>query len=268
MQDLSSSQLSKLIEAVQKQIDQGVLARSVSIDWEGKRYWIKTALHSQMNTWHRLQDVAAFLFRVPMLRATISSSGEEGLKAEVSHIKKVAVRGVLVPEVVAVNVGWILLSDIGMPLFDLVDQAPSVEEKEQFLTLGASSLSSLHNLDGWHGTGQLRDMTYRDGQIGFIDFEENVGEAMRPAAAQARDLLRFLISAVRFDAGDGKLLEKIVQAYEKNAPQAIWPEVRSLLRVLGVLAFLLKPFRAKLGRDLRHAMLTYEALKKAEFSHL
>lgn len=268
MQNLSSSQLSLLIEAVQKQVDQGVLARCVPVDWEGKRYWIKIALQSQMNTWNRLQNFAAVLCRVPMLRATVSSSGEEGLKAEASHIKKVASRGALVPEVVAVNPGWILLSDIGVPLFDMVNETARAEEKEHFLMLGANALSSLHNMGGWHGTGQLRDMTHRDGQIGFIDFEENVGEAMSPAAAQARDFMRFIISAVRFDSGDGKLLEKIVQAYEKKAPQAVWSEVRSLLRVLGVLVFLLKPFTSKLGRDLRHAVLTYEALKKVQLAHL
>lgn len=268
MQDLSTADLSKLINMVQKQVDQGVRARSVPLDWQGERYWIKIALQSQRNIWHRLQNIGAFLFRVPMLRATVSLAGAAGLEGEASRIKKIATRGVLAPKVVALQPGWLLLGDIGVSLFDQINQSADAEDKEKLLVLGARALSCLHAQGGWHGTGQLRDMIYAGGEIGFIDFEESVGEVMSVVSAQARDLLRFLISAVRFDTGDGKLLETLVQTYETNAPQGVWAEIHSLLRVMGAVVFLLKPFHQKLGRDLRHAVLTYEALKKAQLAHL
>ena len=248
-----------LIIATQQRVDEGVPARSVPFDWHGKRYWIKISLKSQKNTWHRLQNCFAILFRVPLLRATVSSSGDEGLSAECRRLERIAKRGVLVPKVVAQKPGWILLSDIGPCLYDQLNET---DNKRDMLLLAARSMSKLHQANGWHGTGQLRDMIFADGQIGYIDFEENVGEAMETSAAQARDVLRFLISAVRYDTGDGQLLESLLHAYKEDAPKNVWPQIKTALKLMRPFACLLKPFQKNLGRDLRHALLVFNALKK------
>ncbi len=249
-----------LIIEVQLEVDKGVPARSVPFDWYGQRYWIKISLKSQANNWHRVQNFFAGLVGVGMLRATVSNAGEEGLQDEVSRLKRVAERGVLVPDVVATRPGWILLSDIGNSLFDEIQNCT---DKPKLLCNAACAFAKLHNAGGWHGTGQLRDLVLSpDQEIGFIDFEENVGEAMDVDAAQARDVLRFLISSVRFDEGDGKLLETILNTYRENAPAHVWPQMRAALKLMKPVAFLLKPFQKKLGRDLRHALLVYSALQK------
>ena len=64
-----------------------------------------------------------------------------------------------------------MLSDIGPSLFDHINQS---DDKEALLNLAAQAMSKLHRAGGWHGTGQLRDMIYDDGQIGYIDFEESI----------------------------------------------------------------------------------------------
>lgn len=249
----------ELITAVQKTVDKGVGARSVPFDWQEKRYWIKIAIKSQMNNWHRVQNFFAALLGVPMLRATVSNAGDLGLDDEVRRLERVAGRGVLVPKVVAQKPGWILLDDIGVSLFSELEKSDC---PDCLLKQAALAFADLHNAGGWHGTGQLRDLVVeRDGKIGFIDFEESVGEAMDAKTAQARDILRFLISAVRFDAGDGKMLEMILQTYRKKGPDHVWPQMRSVLRLIRPIAFFLQPFHKKLGRDLRHALLVYNALK-------
>lgn len=251
----------KIVTAVQNAVDQGVGARSVPFDWQGRRYWIKIALQEQTNNWHRFQNLFAGLLRCSMLRATVSSAMDDGLNAEARRLKKVAERGVRVPRVVARQPGWILLDDIGKNLFEQVQQH---QDKQAFLIKAAHAVAKLHQAGGWHGTGQLRDMILcPDGEIGFIDFEENVGEAMEVCAAQARDLLRFLISSVRFDAGDGVLLCQIMQAYRQTAPQDVWPHIHHAMWCATPIAVLLRPFRKKLGRDLRHALLVIETLKNA-----
>ncbi len=250
----------ELISAVQACVDKGVPARSVPFDWDGARYWIKISLSSQKNNWHRLQNLFAGLTRTQILRSTISSSGQIGLDEEAARLERVAKRGVCVPCVIARKPGWVLLSDIGPCLFDVVNQT---EDKTALLVLAVESLANLHQKGGWHGTGQLRDMIHcTDGKIGFIDFEEGVGEVMAREAAQARDVLRFLISIVRFDDGTGKLLEQVLSAYREKGPAEVWPHIKSGMRLIGPLAFILKPFQAKLGRDLREALLVYKALKQ------
>jgi len=245
--------------AVQQCVDQGVPARSVPFDWKNQRYWIKIGLKSQENNWHKVQNFFAAILFNPVLRATVSLPLDEGLQGEARRLKRVAQRDVLVPVVVAQQPGWLLLSDIGPCL---QSQLQTTEDKAGLILNAAQALSDLHQAGGWHGTGQLRDMIVgTDGRIGFIDFEECVGEAMDAPAAQARDIMRFLISAVRFDGGDGKLLTDILSIYRQNAPKEVWPHVASTLGLMKPLAFMLKPFEKKLGRDLRHALLVYNALK-------
>lgn len=249
----------KIVSAVQQTVDQGVGARSVPFDWQGKRYWIKIALREQANNWHRFQNLFAGLLRCPMLRATVSDAMDDGLNAEARRLRKIATRGVRVPSVIAQRPGWILLDDIGDSLFEQIN---GHNDPQTLILKAADALSTLHHAGGWHGTGQLRDMILcPDGEIGFIDFEENVGEAMDASAAQARDILRFLISSIRFDGGDGALLRAIMEIYQAKSPTAVWPHIRGVIRWAIPLTFLLKPFRKKLGRDLRHALLVIEALK-------
>lgn len=249
-----------LITAVQDKVDQGVGARCTAFNWNAELYWIKIALQPQKNNWHRLQNLLASLLGCPMLRATVSQAYDQGLTDEARRLHRVADRGVVVPRVVAQRPGWLLLDNIGSSLFDHVQQS---ETKQDLLCKGAAALARLHQNGGWHGTGQLRDMVLTpDNAIGFLDFEENVGEAMSPADAQARDILRFLISAVRFDQGDGELLRAILQAYKEHAPAEVWPPLQKVMKRASVLTSPLRPFKDKLGRDLRHALLVIQALKQ------
>lgn len=248
-----------LIKAVQDYVDRGVPARSVPIDWDGQRYWIKISLTCQRNIWHKVQDIFACITRIELLRSTVSASGQQGLDEEAARLERVAQHGVLVPEVIARQPGWLLLSDIGPCVFDEVQKR---DDKEPLLIGAIESLAVLHQKGGWHGTGQLRDMVLSpDGQVGFIDFEEGVGEAMQREAAQARDVLRFLVSVVRFDDGSGQLLTRLLEAYRAQAPKTVWPHIRHVMRFIGVLAVILNPFRKKLGRDVRESLLVYNALK-------
>jgi len=250
-----------MITAAQNHVDQGVGARNSPLMWDGQRYWVKIALKPQKNNWHRLQNLLAGILGCPMLRATVSHAYDQGLSDEARRLQRVAERGMIVPPVVAQRPGWLLLGDIGQSLFDHVQQS---ETKQDLLCQGACALAQLHQNGGWHGTGQLRDMVLTpDNQVGFLDFEENVGEAMPPADAQARDILRFLISAVRFDKGDGALLRAILQTYKQGAPDQVWPPLQKILKRASVLTSPLHPFKAKLGRDLRHALLVIQALKQA-----
>lgn len=249
-----------LISAVQARVDAGVPARSVPFEWDGKQYWIKISLQNQRSHWHGLQDVCASLSRSELLRSTVSVFGQVGLDEEAKRIKRVKKRGVLAPDVIAQRPGWILLSDIGTSLFDVVEQN---NDKESILTTAIEALAHLHQQGGWHGTGQLRDFVLSpSGEIGFIDFEEAVGEAMSVEAAQARDVLRFLISAVRYDQENGALLKRLLAAYQQKGPQTVWPHMKSVLRLISPLAFILRPFYRKLGRDVRQTLLVYDALRQ------
>ena len=151
-------------------------------------FWIKIAIANQANGWHKTQNFFARLFACPMLRPTLSAPGQKGLDEEVRRLKRVREREVLVPEVVTRRPGWVLLEDIGQSLFQTLEQEKEQNRRTELLVHAAQSLAQLHQLKGWHGTGQLRDFVCgADNKIGFIDFEENVGDVMSLDDAQARD---------------------------------------------------------------------------------
>ena len=52
------------------------------------------------------------------------------------------------------------------------------------------SLITLHLAGQWHGGAQMRNLTIKEGVIYRIDFEENTGNAMPLAMAQAYDVLQ------------------------------------------------------------------------------
>ena len=76
---------------------------------------------------------------------------------------------------------------------DLLDDPMEVFEKI------IAALAKLHNLKAFHGSSQIKNFTYEEGQISFIDFEESFTQEVDIEELQFRDLFLFLLSLSRLD---------------------------------------------------------------------
>lgn len=121
-------------------------------------------------------------------------SGVDNITLEVGKLRRLARLGVPVPRVLHVAKDYFVLSDAGATLEDLLREEP--EKRDDAVGKGAAALRRLHDLGEAHGGAQIKNLTWRDGDVGFIDFEEDVPEGML-AEFRLRDLYLFVASLER-----------------------------------------------------------------------
>jgi tRNA A-37 threonylcarbamoyl transferase component Bud32 len=236
--------------------------RAFPIEWRGQKVWVKITAPYNYYGWHRVQKAIARLLVNPMLLPTVSVGGQAGLAYEFERLHELREKGLPVAKPIALTEGWFATGDMGTPLQDLLDHQDDEGQRERTLKDGAEALARLHKAGEWHGSGQVRDLVQTKDGIGFIDFEEDLMAVMSLAQAQARDLLLFLISTARYAKGQNNPIPQALAAYAAIAPGTVWPEIRRLSWLLGFVHRALAPWRAKLGRDARQALLAVEALKE------
>jgi tRNA A-37 threonylcarbamoyl transferase component Bud32 len=261
-----NEQLHALVEHT---IAQGVGARVFALNWQGRRIWVKQAVPAKQKVWHRLQRFLANVTGIPLLRPTVSPGGKQGLETEAEILRKLAARGILVPDLVGQDESWIAIGDNGGILKTRIEdevRAGNEDKVKSYVIAAATALAGLHHAGVSHGAPLLRNITIRDdGQIGFIDFEEDPNARMPVADAQARDILLLVFSIQREFKKCPELLRTGWNAYVSAAGEGA-PQLVPLRKVIGFLRpvyLILRPFRRWLGTDALNGLLAYRTLRKS-----
>ncbi len=185
-------------------------------------------------------------------------SGEAACASELAMLRRLAALGVPVPQVLEVRARELVLSDLG-PILTRQLRQPSLVVREAALSAAFDALRDLHRRGGYASQAVARNLTWREGVVGFIDFEEDPAQMMSLAAAQARDWLLFVYSTARFfdDAPERfrALLEPVLQA----EPASVRVELFATARALRWLPPLARPF----GRRARGVAQGVQALVRA-----
>jgi len=261
-----NEQLHALVEHT---IAQGVGARVFPLSWNGRRIWVKQAVPAKQKVWHRLQRFLANITGIPLLRPTVSPGGKAGLDSEAATLRNLATRGILVPDLIDEGAGWIVIGDNGGILKSIIEdevRAGHDDKVKSYITAAAKALARLHMAGVSHGAPLLRNMTIReDGEIGFIDFEEDPNARMPVADAQARDVLLFVFSIQREFKKRPELLRAGWSAYVTAAGEdaAQLVPLRKVIRLLRPVYLILRPFRRWLGTDALNGLLAYRTLRKS-----
>lgn len=186
---------------VERTLAKGVGARVFPLRWDNRRIWVKQSVRAKHKVWHRVQRFAANITGIPLLRPTVSPGGQAGLESEAATLRKLAQVGVLVPDLIDVADHWIAIGDNGRILKNCIEDDVLKGDDNAvraYVVDAGKALARLHGEGVAHGAPLLRNMTLRDdGQIGFIDFEEDPNARMPIADAQARDVLLFVFSIQR-----------------------------------------------------------------------
>lgn len=168
---------------------------------------------------------------------------ESTIALETRAIEALRGDGFLVPEILGGNERYIVLSDIGPVLHVTLREADAIE-RERLVQEAAKALRALHEAGHWHGAAALKNMTVKDGRIGFIDFESAMHRYIGVRATQWLDVWQLACSVAYFDT-QGALVTLFLQAYG---------DVRPLTRItylLWPLYLVLRPFGDALPRDVR-----------------
>jgi tRNA A-37 threonylcarbamoyl transferase component Bud32 len=235
--------------------------RILKLEHEGRLIWIKQYNESKVRTWHRIQRALTSLIPIGIFKTTVSDFNS--LTGEAIRLRKFREKNIPVPEVIYARPGLCAVYDVGGGFRDHLRQTDNPNERLSLLKQATLTLSMLHKAGLCHGRPLLKDMTWHNGVIHFIDLEEDPLQVMSLPQAQARDLWLFLNGCVPF-ASDGE--DDLIQLYAIYAKHASPETTRELTRMVRWLKpirimaqYVLMPF---FGKDVRYAVIANRALER------
>lgn len=220
--------------------------------------WRKTYAEGGRGTRIALLRAVARLLGIAPLVAPPPQSAEQACATEAAMIRRLAALGAHVPAILASDPRMLLLSDLGPTLAGQCRRQPDAAIRRALVAAGLEALLSLHAAGGHVSQAFARNMTWRDGRVGFIDLEEDPATSMPAAAAQARDLIFYAHSTARFLVDvPGAHAALIAGALERSAAD-VRAHVHRAARRLAWLAPLLAPF-GKRSRAVADALRSLRA---------
>ncbi|GGA71735.1 hypothetical protein GCM10011521_07350 [Arenimonas soli] len=221
--------------------------------WQGQVAWRKTyAEGGRRRRVAALRWVARRLGANALL-APMPLSPELACRTEQAMINRLAALGAHVPPLLAVADRELLLGDLGPTLAVACRAEADAGKRRELVQLGLDALASLHASGGYLSQAFARNMTLRDGRIGFIDLEEDPCTMMSLPAAQARDVLFYAHSTARFLSGQPGEHARLLQAHLAREAPEVRREVARTASRLAWLAPLAKPFGRR-SRDVAEAL--------------
>ena len=192
--------------------------------------WIKRPEKGRSDITTFLHSCIGFLLPT-VLQPTSSAGGMEGLLEEANRLKVFFANSVPVPQVLEITDNHIVLSDCGPHLRHVLKTTGDRKEVLGLLERATSNLAQLHSKDLVHGRPHLKDMTLNaEGNICFLDLEEDPVKVMGLDAAQARDIWLFLSSCAEFCQNPHHELEALLDIYRNSTANNVDLELRKIAR--------------------------------------
>ncbi|WP_244480273.1 serine/threonine protein phosphatase [Rhizobium sp. Root1220] len=217
-----------------------------------------------------LKRAAAALFNAPFIRPSPAVENEGMARREVRRIQQFAAKDVPAPRVVYSSGSAVVLTDVGGTVREWLDALPEDDavSYDGMLVRCTTAVGRLHAKGLAHGRPYTRDMFLKDGQIGFMDFEEEPEAVMPLAVAQARDIW-LLFMQVATSARLGKEThDRAYRAWADVAPPEAVAELRKLTGVLGGFLWLARLIgRVHMGSDLRRFIVATSYLMHVSLNY-
>jgi tRNA A-37 threonylcarbamoyl transferase component Bud32 len=234
--------------------------------WHGRKVWVKQATRPKATIFHKIQQVLCRLIPIEGFRPTVTAGGAAALHHEAYRIAELRKAGFVVPEVLARSDEWLVLSDLGLTVDrHFSEQANlSADDVRDVISACGRELARLHMAGQCHGRAKINDfIVTHGGEIGFIDFEEDVSH-LSPASIQAREIWLFLCGASRYTKIAPNILPVAFGAYREARGNADFTELKKMLKVLKLFNWTVYPWRWILSADVNRAYAATDFLLKAK----
>lgn len=206
--------------------------RVSNFEYRGKRYWLKQAEHHS--------GVMRMLKPSPL----------EAIKTEVLTLKNMAEKFAPVPKLVLAEKDFFVVEDVGATVKQwLTEEQISKPRMHQILNDSAKALANLHRMSLAHGRPALRDISWQDGHVSFIDFEASQYKKDLDYQ-QVRDLLVFIHSLYRYLGPLHDFISPAIEQYRLHGGEAIWQNAVKYLNKWQWLYYPVSLFKNRGGRDL------------------
>lgn len=228
--------------------------------------WIKRQGTEKPIWWRHLQYVVAWLMPFAFMRPSLLLDAEGMNAREIDTIDEFARKGFTVPEIVHRGTTLVVVKDVGPSVAERMWHLRAIDPAahEALIVQSIAALGLLHAAGLCHGRPHVRDFFLRDGEIGFLDFEERPQDVMPLATAQARDLWLLLLPVSVLSLDAVHTLPEALKRWRLSAPEATQVELRQMIAVLGRFLPIVRLIgRVRMGSDLRRFILATEFLKTA-----
>ena len=217
--------------------------RIIDFTLEGQKYWIKRKLGNGRNQLVKYSVEKEFYYEIA--RMTIAGRFHSEL----------------VPDVVLLTPDYMVTLDGEPTLKNILGSKRREEEKEAILEKTGAALAALHHDHIIHGRPALRDITYRDGRLTFLDWENRLYSRNRETL-KAIDFLLLLQGICRENYREEKSrVAAVRRGYEENGGAETVEDARRFLKshgFIGSLVHFLSPFRMK---DIESVRKIYDYMK-------
>ncbi|THJ30703.1 hypothetical protein E8K88_17375 [Lampropedia aestuarii] len=242
-------------------------------NWPG-RVWLKRARPKRSALLYAMLNKTAGLLRLPWLKASSSALGGTFSSAvELRRLQELAQAGIRVPHVLAHTVGAILMQDAVVG----VGRSESLQHRIEshfangqpeaalgYWQQGLYALSEVHHKGQYLSQAFSRNIVISsEGEIGFVDFEDDPLEVMDLPDCKVRDLFCYLHSTAWPIAQAGvvpqaqAILSQWIVQYGEAERQA-FRQATQRVRYLRLL-----PTKRRYGKDVVRIRFSYALLSNA-----
>ena len=253
----------KLRLFIEKEIIRQGKSRVFSVDYQGRRIFVKRAERVRHKAWLRFSRALCVRLGVSMLQPGADPNGAKAVRFEAGRMRRLKKRGLPVPVVCASGADWLAMENAGIKLIKVFRNTEiSRQEKEELIRRAAELLVALHAQGIHHGRPALKDMVYDGERIVLLDFEDGI--LLRTSRRQRlwRDLLLFLQSVVK--ETDPELAEVALAAYRAKHPALAQEAVAHFGSFKGMYLFFKYVLR-HMGSDLETTYQVLGLFHKEEF---
>lgn len=238
-----------LESALSKQLIVQGNKRTFSFDYNGEKVWVKQPEQGEANLWHTLLGIFANILKNNFLKPTVVTDPKGALAYEADKLTFLLSQGIHVPKVLLRHENYLVLEECGTPLSTLLNHDEiSIEEKIEITQKLSLRLAQMHNKGLYHSRPALRDITYKEGEIYFMDFEENLEKTLSTEEAITRDGFIFVHALFR-KLHSTELIGIALESYHRALSPDLWDLLVSEGRRYRVTYFLIRSLKRYLGKD-------------------
>ncbi|WP_047392633.1 hypothetical protein [Chitinibacter sp. ZOR0017] len=185
---LSPQQQTELERAIAQQH-----GRVLALELAGEAVIVKRQEGRNRPLAYSLLNLLARSLRQPLLCAVPAPGGAAGQAIEARRLQTLHAAGVLVPELLAAQPGYLVMRNVGKTSIDHLLAHQPADQRKVWLA-GLNAILATHRCGQALSQAFARNIIFHAGQVHFIDFEDDPLSVLSLAEAQSRDWLFYLHS--------------------------------------------------------------------------
>lgn len=171
------------------------------VHWQGQPAWLKLSVPQPPAWRYQLLAGMARMLQHPALQPVRPQGGSAGIRNEAERLQALAAAGLRVPQLLAQDDHWLLISDLGHTTLEALIRHADPATQMDYWQRGADTIGQAHRAGQYLSQAFARNLVWSpEHGLGAIDFEDDPISAMTLTQAQIRDWLPYFFStAIHFE---------------------------------------------------------------------